>query len=125
MEAEVNLLMFVKQDGKSVRNFTKLELEISKLTFFPLSWTIVHPIDNDSPMFGMTENDLAEADPEFFILLKGVDDTFNQYVYSRTSFKISDIIYGGKFENLIDLETIDKRITIDVAKLSEFKKVDL
>lgn len=125
MEAEVDLLMFTMENDKRVRSFIRLDLEISKLTFFPLSWTIVHPIDKDSPLFNMNKDDLVEADPEFFILLKGVDDTFNQYVYSRSSYKIIDIIYGAKFESLIDLQTKNKRITIDIAKLSEFKKIDL
>ncbi len=124
MEAEVDLLMFTNENGKNVRKFLRLDLELSKLTFFPLSWTIVHPIDKDSPLFEMSEKDLIEADPEFYILLKGVDDTFNQYVYSRSSYKMADLVYGAKFESLIDLQTKDKLITIDVSKLGEFKKIE-
>jgi inward rectifier potassium channel len=125
MEAEVNLLMFTTENNKRVRSFTRLDLEITKLTFFPLSWTIVHPIDKDSPLYNLNEEELVEADPELFILLKGVDDTFNQYVYSRSSYKISEIVYGAKFESLFDLQTKDMRVTIDIAKLSEFNKVEL
>jgi inward rectifier potassium channel len=125
MEAEVDLLMFTTENNKRVRSFTRLDLEISKLTFFPLSWTLVHPIDKDSPLYDMSEEELIEADPELFILLKGVDDTFNQYFYSRSSYKITEIIYGAKFVSLFDLQTKDKRITIDIAKLSEYKRVEL
>lgn len=125
MEAEVDLLMFTNEGGKRTRNFSRLDLEISKLTFFPLSWTIVHQINENSPLYKMSQEDFVKADPEFFILLKGVDDTFNQYVYSRSSYKITEIVYGAKFESLIDLDTDDKLVAIDIAKLSEFKKVNL
>lgn len=124
MEVEVDLAMFIKDKGKLVRRFHKLELELTKLTFFPLSWTIVHPIDDKSPLFRMKKNELEEADPEFFILLKGVDDTFNQYVYSRSSYKISEIIYGAKFANIFSLQEKEK-VVIDIGKLSEFTKFEL
>lgn len=67
---------------------------------------------------------MIEADPEFFILLKEVDDTFNQYVYSRSSYKLTDLIYGAKFESLFDLHARDNLVTIDISKLNEFKEIE-
>ncbi len=125
LDGEVNLILQKIIDGKSQRTFHKLDLEISHLTFFPLSWTIVHPIDSHSPLYNFSEKDFIESDPEFYIFLKGVDDTFNQYVYTRSSYKMSEIIYGAKFESIFDLHKAGEKISIDISRLSHFKKVTL
>jgi len=125
LDGEVNLILQKKINGKSQRTFHKLDLEISHLTFFPLSWTVVHPIDSNRPLYNFTEKDLIESDPEFYIFLKGVDDTFNQYVYTRSSYKMSEIVYGAKFESIFDLHKTGEKISIDISRLSRFEKVQL
>ena len=71
----------------------QLDLERKRVVFFPLSWTIVHPIDEKSPMFGMTAQELAERDAEFLVLLSGIDETFSQLVHARTSYKPAEIVF--------------------------------
>jgi len=51
------------------RVFESLSLERPSVTFFPLSWTVVHPIDGASPMYGLTSRDLTDADAEFLVRL--------------------------------------------------------
>jgi hypothetical protein len=41
------------------------------VNFFPGSWTIVHPITDESPLFGMSQEELLEKHAEFLILIKG------------------------------------------------------
>jgi len=125
VEAEVNLAINQIIENKSIRKFHKVELEYSRIPYFPLSWTIVHPIDNNSPLKNLDKDGLVKADPEFFILIKGVDDTFNQYVYSRSSYKISEIVWGAKFKSIVDRNESKKKFTIDIGNLSTFEKVDL
>ena len=125
LDGEVNLILQRIIDGKSERTSHKLDLEISHLTFFPLSWTIVHPIDFNSPLYNFSEKDFIDSDPEFYIFLKGVDDTFNQYVYTRSSYKMSEIIYGAKFESIFDLHKTGEKISIDISRLSRFERVTL
>lgn len=125
MDAEINLILQQNIDGKLQRTFHKLDLEISHLTFFPLSWTIVHPIDSSSPLFNYSELDFKNSDPEFYIFLKGVDDTFNQYVYTRSSYKIKEIEYEAKFVSIFDLFKRGQKISIDISRLSNFEKVKL
>jgi inward rectifier potassium channel len=115
LEAKV---LFSRMEGTS-RHYDQLELERKRVVFFPLSWTIVHPIDEKSPMFGMTDEDLAARDAEFLVLLSGIDETFSQLVHARTSYKPREIIYGHRFVNIYKPVRADGTIAIDVRKLGD------
>src|SRR5712671_871944 len=69
LEAEV---LYSRLDGMA-RRYDQLKLERTKVVFFPLSWTIVHPIDESSPLWGVTHAELVEQDAEFDILMGGID----------------------------------------------------
>lgn len=125
LDGEVDLILQKNIEGKPQRTFYKLDLEISHLTFFPLSWTVVHPIDSSSPLYNFSETDFINSDPEFYIFLKGVDDTFNQYVYTRSSYKMKEIVYGAKFESIFDIQKTDEKISIDISRISRFEKLSL
>ena len=85
IEVQVTLSYSVHENNNLQRRYVPLKLERDKINFFPMTWTIVHPIDNNSPLDGFSISDLEEADAEFFIIIKAFDDTFCQTVYSRNS----------------------------------------
>jgi inward rectifier potassium channel len=68
--------------------------------FFPLHWVIVHPIDDMSPLHGVSEEMLTSSDAEFLILLTGIDETFAQSVHARSSYKHDEVLWGRKFVDL-------------------------
>jgi inward rectifier potassium channel len=111
-------LQFSRIEG-TVRKYDQVSLERSRVTFFPLSWTVVHPIDEKSPLFGMSNADLQAKDAEFLILLSGTDETFSQTVHARSSYKPSEIEFGHKFVNIYNPVDDDGVVSIDVRKLSE------
>ena len=74
------------------------QLEREKVLFLPLTWTVVHPIDRESPLWGKTPEDLERMQVEVLILIKGYDDTFNQTVLSRHSYRHEEIVWGRKFD---------------------------
>ncbi len=88
-------------DGTQTRKFYPLDLERRSVTFFHLSWTVVHPIDEQSPLFGVTEAQLNASEAEFLILLKAFDDTFSQTVHARTSYRTKEVVFGQKFKSII------------------------
>src|SRR6202451_1521039 len=65
MEAHVLLMTVDSSDGQLKRSFVDLPLERPTVYFFPLTWTIVHPVDSASPLFGKTSADLAKLSAEF------------------------------------------------------------
>jgi len=100
VQIQVILSKLEQINGVSVRKFYDLDLERQRVVFFTLSWTVVHPIDSGSPIWGLTKNDLLDADAEVLILLTGTDETLSQTVHSRSSYKADEIVWGAKFANM-------------------------
>jgi len=120
--ANVMFARFVEENDKIVRRFDALELERRKVAFLPLAWTIVHPIDETSPLYGLTENDLHQSDAEFLVLLTATDETFAAVVHTRSSYKPKEIIFGHRFVNIYNEVEEGEPISIDIRKLSQNEK---
>jgi inward rectifier potassium channel len=97
LEATVTLMLVDPVDGVLRRDFKVLKLERDRVLFFPLTWTIVHPIAADSPMLGLTQADLEKRQAEVLILVKAWDETFSQTVHQRFSYRYDEIVWDGKF----------------------------
>lgn len=100
IEVEINVIFSfveVSDDAKTERRFLALPLERTKVAFFSANWTVVHPIDANSPIAGLSLQDLKEIDAEFLVMIKAYDDTFAQTIHSRRSYKAEDILWGRKF----------------------------
>ena len=121
--AQVLFARFVEENGVPVRRFDILELERQKVAIFPLSWTIVHPIDTESPLFGLTENDLRRSDAEILVLLTATDETFAAVVHTRSSYKTDEIRFGSKFVSIYNEMRDGQPISIDIRKLSMIERV--
>jgi inward rectifier potassium channel len=115
LEAKLNFSRFEMVDGHMLRRFYQLPLERQKVVFFPLSWTVVHPIDEKSPLWGWNERMLQEAGAEFLILLTGIDETFSQQVHARSSYSADEVIWRAKFRNLYD-HPEEANLAIDLSR---------
>jgi len=125
VEARVNLSWLEKdENNKEVRRFEQLDLEIDKISMFVTSWTINHPITEQSILFGKTNEDLKQMDLEVFIQLKAFDDAFSQTIYSRYSYMFDQLIWGAKFKRPFYYNENGKMI-MDLNKVGDWEKVDL
>jgi inward rectifier potassium channel len=97
LEAKVMLMTVDSSNGKLQRSYNMLRLERPKVLFLPLSWTVVHPIDEDSPLWGKTAEDLTRLQAEVLILVKGYDDTFSQTVLARHSYRHDEFLWNKRF----------------------------
>jgi inward rectifier potassium channel len=122
--ARVMLMTVEMVDGRLQRKFAQLELERDQVIFFPLTWTIVHPITSASPLYGKTDADLAELQGEVLVFVKAFDETFGQTVNSRRSYRYSEIVWGAKFTPAFEVERSGD-LRLDVAKVSNFETVSL
>lgn len=125
VEALVLYAHFEKDGDRRVRRFEALTLERPKVAFFPLAWTVVHPIDEASPLAGRTHQDLLAQDAEFLILLKAHDETFAQTVHARSSYKASEVVWGGKFVTVFAQPGPGEEMTVDLSRLHEIERVKL
>lgn len=123
IEIEVSVTLSVLKAGSEIRNFYFLDLERSKVNFLPSTWTIVHPVSETSPLFGISQKELLEKDAEFIVLMKAFDETFSQTVYSRSSYKASEVKWGEKFVYVIEQEK--DGTSVDVGRIDETEKVSL
>lgn len=124
VKAQVMFARFMDENGKRVRKFDVLPLERRSVTFFPLTWTVVHPIDEASPLWGWSEADLRASDAEFLILLTATDETFATIVHQRSSYKVDEIRFGQKFVNIYNNRP-GEPISIDVRRLSQIERAEL
>ncbi len=120
--AQVLFTRFVEKDGAMIRTFDLLKLERERVSFLPLAWTIVHPIDEKSPMFNLTAEDFEKFDVEILVVLSAMDETFAQTVHTRSSYKTNEIKFGYKFSNLYNDLLEGEPISIDIRKLSKVEK---
>jgi inward rectifier potassium channel len=97
LEAKVMLMTVESVHGKLERNYKLLRLERPNILFMPLSWTVVHPIDEDSPLWSKTAADLERMQAEILILVKGYDDTFSQTVLARHSYRHDEFLWNRRF----------------------------
>ena len=109
-----------KVGGTADREFISLGLERPQVDFFPLAWTIVHPIDKDSPFYGETEGTFRKCDAEVLVLLNGFDETFSQTVHTRSSYKGDEIVWGVKFRSMFNPPQDDGLVSVNIRRLSEY-----
>jgi inward rectifier potassium channel len=106
MELHVSVMLMVVDNGGGElrRDFKILNLEREGVIFFPLTWTVVHPIDQDSPLYGKTAADLERLQAEVLILVKGFDDTFSQTVHARYSYRYDEVKWGARFAPAFEVD---------------------
>jgi inward rectifier potassium channel len=122
VEAQVLFAYNEEVNGNIIRRFQALKLEIEKISLLALSWTIVHPITEESPLFGVTQSELESVNAEFMINLKAIDDTYVQQVYTRTSYNWEELVWDAKFNSIIS-KNEQGIITVDLKKISTYTKL--
>jgi inward rectifier potassium channel len=111
-----------KEDGK--RKYAALKLERNKINLMPLNWTIVHPIDEESPFYGKSKNYLLASDAEIIMLLKAFDESFSQVVYDKKSFRADEFVWGAKFVSIIE-DTGEGMLHLNIDKIDKYEEVSL
>jgi inward rectifier potassium channel len=124
-EAKLTAAIQIEENGKRMNKFYPLSLEISKVNSLMLSWTVVHPIDEKSPLYNLNADDMKNARMEILVFVKAFDEVFSNTVMSRTSYIADEIIWGAKFK-IMYYPSEDKTKTIlDLDMVNDYEKIDL
>lgn len=123
LEAKVLFSHFIEEEGKRTRRFDLLALERSKVSFFPLNWTVVHPIDETSPLYRKNAADLRATEAEFLILLTGIDETFSQTVHARSSYRWDELVWNARFASIYNQPIHNGKLTVDMRRLHVIEKL--
>lgn len=112
---------FVDGPGGRVRHYHALDLERERAAFLPLHLTVVHPITEQSPLYGLSAEDLARDGAEVLVLVTAMDETFSQPVHARTSFTHDEIRVGARFASVLSIAD-DGVVETDLRKLHEVER---
>ena len=104
--AEAHVRMAVVRDevtveGEEVRRFHELALVRSWTPFFALTWTIAHPIDESSPLWGATAESLAAEDAQLVVSVVGIELAYHQTVHARGTWRAGDIAWNARFRDVL------------------------
>ncbi|MBD0285140.1 MAG: Inward rectifier potassium channel Irk [Flavisolibacter sp.] len=126
-DAEVKLTIGMRiKEGEEVKNvFYPLKVEFDKINNLVLNWTIVHPITEESPLYGLSMDQLKELKAEVLVFLKAYDEVFANNVIARTSYTAQEIIENAKFKPMYHSAPSGNATLLNISELNDFELLDL
>jgi inward rectifier potassium channel len=109
-------------NGHLLRRFRQLPLERDRVALLPLNWTIVHIIDNESPLQGLQPQDFTRRQAEVIIFLEGFDESFGQRVNISNSYTCHEIRWGARFLPMYFSQ--HGHTVLDLDRISDFAWVE-
>ena len=125
VEARLTMSMQVVEDGVTKNKFFQLALDISKANTLVSNWTLVHIINEESPFYGLTKEDVENAKAEILVFVQGFDESFSNTVISRTSYTYEEFVYGAKFSPMYHPNADNSGTIVHLNKLDAFEPVAL
>ncbi len=126
VEASINVCAFKFEyttEGDSMRRLFDMNLLRSTNPLFAMSWTVMHPIDEQSPLYGMKREDMMNGNIEILATLTGIDSTFAQTIHARHAYAVDDIKENARFKDLI-VDLPDGTRQVDLRRISEWEPID-
>lgn len=125
VEATATLALHVPEDGSRVTRFYPLKLDIARISALALNWTVVHPIDEESPLFGMEAEEIKEQRAELIVNIKAFDDHFSNTVQQRSSFTHDELICGARFLPMFERSQTEGLVILALDKISDYEEAEL
>lgn len=122
-EMRLTLGIGVEENGVVVNKFYTLPLEMERVNALTLSWTIVHPINEESPLYGFKEADYKNIQGEFLVFFKTFEDMYSSTVVKRTSYTFKEVVYGAKFLPMFTRSNHNDKTILHLDKLNDFERV--
>ena len=108
-----------------VNKFFFMDLEYSKVNSLNLSWTIVHPINEESPFYKFTKDDFSSTRGEILVFVKAFDDMFSNTVVARSSYTLNEIVMGAKFAPMYHRKEENNTTVLELEKINAYTAVDI
>lgn len=122
LQAEMTMTWLQESNNIQQRRYQNLQLERSAVVLFPLNWTLVHAINEDSPLNGKSLQDLKDMHVEFLLMVSGFDESYNQTIYANTSYICKELWDGVKFKAMYSTEN-GKTTELFLDELSEVEEI--
>lgn len=125
VEVKVTIALRIIEDGQMKNKFFNAPLDISKATTMTANWTLVHVINEESPLYGFSKKDIADAQTEILVFVQGFDESFSNTVVSRTSYSYKEFVYGAKFFPMFHPDATNTTTILHIDKLDEYTEAEL
>lgn len=126
VEAKVTVALRVADEGGQRKNrFFNAPLDISKANTLTSNWTLVHMINEESPLYGLTKKDIDDAQTELFVFVQGFDESFSNTVVSRSSYTYEDFVYGARFKGMYHPNERGTGTILHLDQLDEYVEAEL
>lgn len=102
-KVHVNLLLdTLTKEGQSMRKFLDLKLIRSRVPIFSMSMSLMHPIDDESPLQPMLKGEILKG--EIIVTVVGTDSTFGQTVHATQMYQLDDIVTGKRWADMVEVQ---------------------
>jgi inward rectifier potassium channel len=112
-----------REGGGFKRNFYQLKLERDKIMYLPTMWTLVHELDDESPLTKYSNEELKKLDAEMYILMQYHDEAFSQKLFKIYSYKFDELEVDVHFESSFSFNK-EGYTLLDHDKLDELNQMD-
>jgi inward rectifier potassium channel len=118
---KLNVAIKMEENGKFVNKYFTLEPDLNTINSLALSWTIVHVLNESSPLYGLSLDDFKNNEIEILVFVEAYDEHFSNTVKTKTSYVANDIVDNAKFIPMYR-QTPDKQKTLlEINRINEFK----
>ncbi|RUT06561.1 inward rectifier potassium channel protein [Dulcicalothrix desertica PCC 7102] len=125
LEAQVRLTIVrneLTKEGSFMRRFYDVPLVRSDSPLFALSWSVMHTIDESSPLYGVTQQKMIEDEMEILVIFTGIDETVSQTIHARHSYIPDETVWNARFVDILT-RTSDGKRCIDYSKFHDFVSI--
>jgi len=114
---------YTTREGFMIRRFQELKLVRSSNPLFALSWTVMHPIDESSPLYNLGLAEMIEHDMEIVVMLGGMDETISDRIYARYSYIPEEILWHHRFVDVVSVTPGGRRM-VDLVRFHDTEQYD-
>jgi len=122
LSATVVMTWVVKEGNGYRRHFTNIPLVRDKISLFPINWTVIHKIDDQSPLKSCQLKTLKDMRAEFLVMLHGYDESYSKRIQQNTSYLYDEIKWYFKFNKMYE-DHADKGTIFDLDRIDEIESV--
>jgi inward rectifier potassium channel len=112
----------VTTEGERMRRYYDMPLVRSQNPIFAMTWTVMHPIDEKSPLYQMSFADMLQGRIEVLVILTGLDSTFGQTIHARFAYSMEDFKENAKFKDIV-IELPDGTRQVNLDRISDWEPI--
>ena len=119
------VLMMEDRNPDSIfeRRFIDIKLERDNIPIFSLTWTLVHTIDEQSPLYGLDKAAIESHGTILILTLDGIEDVFAQTVHTNYIYEARHFLFNKRFASILNQHKDGSRM-IDYARFHEVEDIN-